>query len=355
MLGLYAAPSITSGASGTISNIVGVYLSPTNSSATATVTNAYGVEVASITNAGTMTSSAGVAVGSLAGTNTTQLLLGTTTIPTGNYGIYYSGSNNSYLGTGNVGIGTTSPVVDGNGVIYVTAANPTAHLWGEMNVGGNATGTTDILGAFTFYNLSLGTTEKRNASIASLNDGATNSGTLQFYTASSGTLGERMHIASGGNVGIGSATPSTALDVNTGTVRAGGYTGAGIATTANMQANSGTNVVLSPATAWAASAVTALTDAATIAVDLSTGINFSVTLGGNRTLGNPSNTKVGQTGVIRVSQDATGSRTLAYGSNYKFAGGTAPVLSTAASKIDYLWYFVYSSTEIYITMTADVR
>ena len=54
--------------------------------------------------------------------------------------------------------------------------------------------------------------------------------------------------------------------------------------------------------------VVALTDAATIAVDLSLANNFSVTLAGNRTLGAPTNTTAGQSGVIVVTQDSTGSR-----------------------------------------------
>ena len=43
---------------------------------------------------------------------------------------------------------------------------------------------------------------------------------------------------------------------------------------------------------WSAADYVNLTDAATIAVDMSTGINFTVTIGGNRTLGNPTNTKM---------------------------------------------------------------
>lgn len=100
---------------------------------------------------------------------------------------------------------------------------------------------------------------------------------------------------------------------------------------------------------WASGAMVALTDAATIAVDLSTGINFSVILGGNRTLGNPTNPKVGQTGLILVSQDATGTRTLAYSANWKFAGGVAPVLSTVGNSSDFLFYFVQATSSIVIT------
>ena len=98
----------------------------------------------------------------------------------------------------------------------------------------------------------------------------------------------------------------------------------------------------------------ALSDGATIAVDLSLGNNFTVTLAGNRTLGAPSNVTAGQSGVIVVTQDGTGSRTLAYNSAYKFAGGTAPTLTTTASAVDVLAYYVESSTRITVTSLLNV-
>lgn len=101
---------------------------------------------------------------------------------------------------------------------------------------------------------------------------------------------------------------------------------------------------------WSAMAEVTLTDAATIAVDLSTGFDFVVTLGDDRTLGDPTNVKVGQRGRIRVVQDGTGSHTLAYQANYEFAGGTAPVLSTAANAEDVLYYDCISATRILITI-----
>jgi hypothetical protein len=52
-------------------------------------------------------------------------------------------------------------------------------------------------------------------------------------------------------------------------------------------------------------------------------------------------------------QDATGSRTLAFGSYYDFAGGTAPTLSTAANAVDRLDYIVRSSTSIHAVFTAN--
>ena len=97
--------------------------------------------------------------------------------------------------------------------------------------------------------------------------------------------------------------------------------------------------------------VTALTDAATIAVDFADSNNFSVTLGGNRTLGNPTNQVAGQSGSIFVTQDGTGSRTLAYSSDWEFAGGTAPTLSTAASAVDRIDYIVRASGSIHAVLT----
>jgi hypothetical protein len=119
-------------------------------------------------------------------------------------------------------------------------------------------------------------------------------------------------------------------------------------TTAEYLANTADRA-LSTDQVWASGALTALTDAATVAVDMSLGINFSVTLGGNRTLGNPTNTKVGQTGAIVVTQDGTGSRTLGYGSNWEAAGASFPVLTTTASAKDIIFYWVQSSTSIVIT------
>jgi hypothetical protein len=98
-----------------------------------------------------------------------------------------------------------------------------------------------------------------------------------------------------------------------------------------------------------------LTDAATIATDLSLGNQFQVTLGGNRTLGAPTNVVAGQSGVIRVVQDGTGSRTLAYNSVFKFPGGTAPTLTTTANAVDLLAYHVESTTRIAVRFIGDVK
>jgi hypothetical protein len=101
-------------------------------------------------------------------------------------------------------------------------------------------------------------------------------------------------------------------------------------------------------------AVTALTDGATITPNFANSNNFSVTLGGNRTLANPTNIVAGQSGIIVITQDATGSRTLAYGSYWKFVGGTAPTLTTTANAVDVLAYYANSTTTITATLLNNV-
>ena len=102
-------------------------------------------------------------------------------------------------------------------------------------------------------------------------------------------------------------------------------------------------------------AITTLTDAATIAIDMDDNNNFKVTLGGNRTLGNPTNVVEGQTGFIEVHQDSSGSRTLGYGSNYRFVGGTPPTVTATASAVSILAYAVMADEKIMITAHLDVK
>jgi len=95
-----------------------------------------------------------------------------------------------------------------------------------------------------------------------------------------------------------------------------------------------------------------LTDASSISWDLADNQVAQVTLGGNRTLANPTNKVAGATYIIIVKQDGSGSRTLAYGSDYKFPGGTAPTLSTGTNDIDILC-FLSDGTNMYGSALLD--
>ncbi|HEX5702347.1 MAG TPA: hypothetical protein VFX97_03915 [Pyrinomonadaceae bacterium] len=147
--------------------------------------------------------------------------------------------------SGNVGIGTTSPSqklnVIGNGLFgditsrtllystYDSQLNPfleigygTSHSaitpFPTFVLSNNTTSTTNgegIIGQIAFANRSIAdNNDKRTAAIVSWVDGASNSGTLQFYTSSSGTLAERIRITPTGKVGIDKIDPAYKLDVN---------------------------------------------------------------------------------------------------------------------------------------------
>ena len=108
-------------------------------------------------------------------------------------------------------------------------------------------------------------------------------------------------------------------------------------------------------TGGAAANITALSDGATITIDMATACHHSVTLGGNRTFAAPSNQVVGQAGSIFITQDGTGSRTAAFNSAFKFLGGTAPTLTTTASATDRIDYIIKSSNVIHCAVSLDVK
>ena len=110
------------------------------------------------------------------------------------------------------------------------------------------------------------------------------------------------------------------------------------------------------ADAKCAAGISSLSDGSTITVNFASGIHHSVTLGGNRTFGSSSTSVcVGQSGSIFITQDGTGSRTASFNSHYKFAGGTAPTLSTGANAVDRIDYVIKASNVIHCVVTLDVK
>lgn len=80
-----------------------------------------------------------------------------------------------------------------------------------------------------------------------------------------------------------------------------------------------------------------LVDAVNISWTLDNNAINTITLAGNRTLDNPSVLSVG-TYVLYVIQDVIGSRTLAYGTAFKFPNGNVPTLASSPNAVDILTF-----------------
>ena len=85
------------------------------------------------------------------------------------------------------------------------------------------------------------------------------------------------------------------------------------------------------------------------AIDLDNGSIYTATLNGNLTLNSLANGVAGASGMIIITQDGTGSRTITTGSNIKWSGGLN-TLSTGAGSIDII-NFMYDGTTYYFSLT----
>lgn len=126
-----------------------------------------------------------------------------------------------------------------------------------------------------------------------------------------------------------------------------------LATAAQIRAGTADKVVGAGAI-YSALAPVALTYGSTVTPDFAAGRNFTLALTGNATLANPTNQAAGQSGLIRISQDATGGRTLSYGTHWKFNGG-APLLTGTANSVDAISYYIFSPNEIICTLLRDFK
>lgn len=108
------------------------------------------------------------------------------------------------------------------------------------------------------------------------------------------------------------------------------------ATVAEVRAGKSATTDVSPAAAAGAMALTPVTDAATIILDLDTGPNFTLLttagVGVGRTIGLPTNGNPGQYYTVRVTADAAG-RTLAWNTAFKWPGGTVQAVANTAGAI----------------------
>ena len=289
--------NLTGTASININGTVGATTPTTGAFTTASATTS--VTTPSVTNAGTLALSA----------TSTNIITAST-----------NGSERMRVdSSGNIDIGTTSNAVfDASGAarpLVVQKSDTSTTLGGSLAAIAIVNGdtTTSNTAQLNFAAITGASASQYSSAWISCIFGArtnTQYPTGQLVFATSTTLNsapsEKLRIDNSGNVGIGTSSPGAKLSV-VGT----GYS---------------PNITL--------------TDAATIAWDTSTGQVATFTfVSSNRTMGAPTNLVNGGFYALAVIQNA-GSNTLTWNSIFKWTGGTAPTLSTAAGAKD---YFVFRS------------
>lgn len=219
------------------------------------------------------------------------------------------------------------------GVLYVRFG--TAALYQKTGAGDTS---------WTLVDASAGAADTLATSVAVTAGGTTITGDFltigvtDFSTTGPNNFGGTTFVSTGS-----AAAPGLSFDAGDGFYWSGGKTHLAVAgAAAGAVASLGQAQTYTKAQGVAS---VALTDAATVATDASLANVFTVTLAGNRTLGNPTNLVAGFTYVWTVTQDATGTRTLAYGNLFKWPGGVAPVLSITAGAIDTI-SAVYNGTSL---------
>ena len=180
VIGLQSGATTNIPGTGSLASLYGEKISyGTYTGSSGTVTNAYGLYISPYHQGGTITNSYGLVIASPAtgGTATNQ------------FGIYQSGSGMSNYLAGSLGVGTVSPrttleVTGGIRALPGTPANDSANV-------GYAFGANGDTGMFLVNNT-----------------GAAD-GDLAFYSNAS----PKMTVLSGGNVGIGTASPGAKLQI----------------------------------------------------------------------------------------------------------------------------------------------
>jgi hypothetical protein len=112
-----------------------------------------------------------------------------------------------------VGIGTTSPLTN----THIAGTNGVTDSFGQLLISTTNTATIDFGGQITLGGFFNGTTNQTAfGAIAGRKENATANNALGYlsFATQNGTINERMRITSAGNVGIGTASPSAALDID---------------------------------------------------------------------------------------------------------------------------------------------
>jgi hypothetical protein len=263
------------------------------------------------------------------------------------------------FGNSNVSIGTDSITSLGS---VITIDPTTAGAGGTVIIAGNlqVTGTTTTIDSVSVTTADLNVNLAKNAVNAAAADGAgltigtygSNPSLLYGSTADNFVFNRAIVATSFTGPVTGNASTATALQTarNINGVSFDGTADITITATGGISAADNNTY-----TKAQRGAVVALTPSATITPDFAASNNFSLTAGQSFTLAFPTNVVAGQSGIIVITQDATGSRVITWGSGWVAAGGSKPVLTTTANAVDYISYYVETTGRIFVSSIADVK
>jgi len=248
--------------------------------------------------------------------------LGTTPILTVADGSLLLSGTTPTLTIGDAGAEDTKIVFDGNAQDFYIALDDSAD---DLLIGlGSTVGTTpaiaidENLKVTTFGDITMtGTTPTLTIGDAGAEDASIvfDGNAQDFYIALDDSADDLV-IGKGSTIGT---TPAISIDENLKTTFGGGAVGATFVDATNT---------------------------GNITLDYNLYQNFVLTFTGNVVLVNPTTESVGQSGVIVVIQDGTGSRTIAGGTQYEWPGGAIGTISTAANSVDIIPYFVDAADSI---------
>ena len=295
-----------------------------NDGSATTTTNALSInaKTASIsTTTGALIVAGGVGVGGAVFINTTSYIAGSQIITTATIGNYAAASDTAARSTG-----TTSTFTISNTNASTSTNTGALVVYGGVGIGGNL----NVGGIISGGGVRTSTTTTTPT--------PANVGDIWYYQGTDAVY--RYQFDGTSYVWVDITGPNL--------INLYQYQGNAASTSAYLSAVSGNNFI-TPSVAWSAATPVALTDAATITVDLSSGMNFTCLLtsgvGATRTLANFVNPKPGQTGWIMFTQSATGNNNVKFGTNWHWPLGSTGTFSTSTvNAVDILFYTILTPT-----------